>query len=34
MSLDEANEAITKAQHMVDMIDRATAEGLGAGPPT
>jgi uncharacterized protein (UPF0332 family) len=34
MTTEEANEAIDKARHVVDVIERAIAEGLGYEPPS
>jgi hypothetical protein len=33
ITLEEANDAIAKAQRVVDVIERAIASGLGAAPP-
>jgi hypothetical protein len=33
ISAEEANAAIAKAEHIVDVIERAISEGLGAAPP-
>ena len=32
MSAEEANEAIAKAEHVVDVLERAIAGGLGDEP--
>jgi uncharacterized protein (UPF0332 family) len=32
MTADEANDAIDKARRVVDVVERAIAAGLGAGP--
>jgi uncharacterized protein len=32
MTAEEANDAIDKAQHVVDVVERAIAEGLGSEP--
>jgi hypothetical protein len=32
MTADDANEAIAKARHVVDAVERAIAEGLGSEP--
>lgn len=33
ITIEEANDAIAKEQHIVDVIERAIAAGLGAAPP-
>jgi uncharacterized protein (UPF0332 family) len=32
MTTEEANEAIDRARHVVDAVQRAIAEGIGSGP--
>lgn len=34
IGVDEANDAITKAEHIVDVVERAMAGGLGPGTPS
>jgi len=34
ITVDEANDAITKAEHIVDVVERAIASGLGSKPPS
>jgi hypothetical protein len=33
ITVEEANDAIAKAQRVVDVIERAMAAGLGGAPP-